>query len=127
MSGVQTRQIGPDDGDQRLDRYMRRLFPHVTQGRVEKMCRKGDILTDHTEEVEYATGSRADNPHSTAAHRRAGRTSSVAGKARRDQGGRQADPILRHLQRRPHHRDQQTCWLGDTRWVQDNPSRRWDG
>ncbi len=43
MSGVQTRQIGPDDGDQRLDRYMRRLFPHVTQGRVEKMCRKGEI------------------------------------------------------------------------------------
>ena len=46
MSGVQTRQIGPDDGDQRLDRYMRRLFPHVTQGRVEKMCRKGDIRLD---------------------------------------------------------------------------------
>lgn len=43
MSGVQTRQIGPDEGDQRLDRYMRRLFPHLTQGRVEKMCRKGEI------------------------------------------------------------------------------------
>lgn len=46
MSGVQTRVIGPDDGDQRLDRYLRRLFPHVTQGRVEKMCRKGDIRLD---------------------------------------------------------------------------------
>jgi len=43
MSRVETRTIGPDDGDQRLDRYMRRLFPHLTQGRIEKMCRKGEI------------------------------------------------------------------------------------
>ncbi len=46
MSGVQTRKIGPDDGDQRLDRYMRRQFPHLTQGRIEKMCRKGEIRVD---------------------------------------------------------------------------------
>lgn len=46
MSGVQTRTIGPDGGDQRLDRYMRRLFPHLTQGRIEKMCRKGEIRVD---------------------------------------------------------------------------------
>ena len=46
MSGVQTRTIGPDDADQRLDRYMRRLFPHVTQGRIEKMCRKGELRLD---------------------------------------------------------------------------------
>ncbi len=45
-SGVQTRVIGPDDGDQRLDRYLRRIFPHLTQGRIEKMCRKGDIRVD---------------------------------------------------------------------------------
>ncbi len=43
MSRVQTRTIGPDDGDQRLDRYLRRLFPHLTQGRIEKMCRKGEL------------------------------------------------------------------------------------
>ena len=46
MSGVQTRVVGPDEGDQRLDRYLRRLFPHVTQGRVEKMCRKGEVRVD---------------------------------------------------------------------------------
>jgi len=46
MSGVQTRVIGPDDGDQRLDRYLRRLFPHLTQGRIEKMCRKGEVRVD---------------------------------------------------------------------------------
>ncbi|SEW47344.1 ribosomal large subunit pseudouridine synthase C [Cognatiyoonia koreensis] len=46
MSGVQTRTIGPDDADQRLDRYLRRLFPHLTQGRIEKMCRKGELRVD---------------------------------------------------------------------------------
>ena len=46
MSGVQTRVIGPDDGDQRVDRYLRRLFPHLTQGRIEKMCRKGELRVD---------------------------------------------------------------------------------
>ena len=46
MSGVQTVTVGPDDGDQRLDRWLRRLFPHLTQGRIEKMCRKGEIRVD---------------------------------------------------------------------------------
>ncbi len=46
MSGVQTRTIGPDDGDQRVDRYLRRLFPYLTQGRIEKMCRKGELRVD---------------------------------------------------------------------------------
>lgn len=46
MSGVQIRTLGPDDGDQRLDRYLRRLFPHLTQGRIEKMCRKGELRVD---------------------------------------------------------------------------------
>lgn len=46
MSGVQTLEVGPDDGDQRLDRWFRRIFPHVPQGRIEKMCRKGEIRVD---------------------------------------------------------------------------------
>ena len=46
MSGVQTRTVGADDADQRLDRYLRRLFPHLTQGRIEKMCRKGELRVD---------------------------------------------------------------------------------
>lgn len=46
MSGVQTVTIGPDEGDQRLDRWFRRRFPHVSQGRIEKMCRKGEIRVD---------------------------------------------------------------------------------
>ena len=46
MSGVQTLTIGPEDAGQRLDRWLRRLFPQVTQGRIEKMCRKGDLRVD---------------------------------------------------------------------------------
>jgi len=45
MSRVQTLTVGPDEGDQRLDRWMKRRFPHLTQGNVEKMCRKGEIKT----------------------------------------------------------------------------------
>lgn len=46
MSGVQKIEVSEDDGDQRLDRWFRRLFPHISQGRIEKMCRKGDIRVD---------------------------------------------------------------------------------
>ena len=46
MSGVQQIEVGVDEGDQRLDRWFRRRFPHVPQGRVEKMCRKGEVRVD---------------------------------------------------------------------------------
>ena len=46
MSRVQTITVGPADNDQRLDRWLKRLFPHVPQGRIEKMCRKGEIRVD---------------------------------------------------------------------------------
>ena len=46
MSGVQTLTVGPDDGDQRLDRWLKRRFPQLTQGWVEKACRKGEIRID---------------------------------------------------------------------------------
>ncbi|KAJ54798.1 pseudouridine synthase [Actibacterium mucosum KCTC 23349] len=46
MSGVQQVNVAPGDGDQRLDRWFRRQFPHVSQGRIEKMCRKGEIRVD---------------------------------------------------------------------------------
>jgi 23S rRNA pseudouridine955/2504/2580 synthase len=46
MSGVQTLTIAEGEGGQRLDRWFRRHFPHVPQGRVEKMCRKGELRVD---------------------------------------------------------------------------------
>lgn len=42
MSGVQTVTVEAGEGDQRLDRWMKRRFPQVSQGMIEKMCRKGE-------------------------------------------------------------------------------------
>ncbi|WP_370284592.1 RluA family pseudouridine synthase [Pseudooceanicola nanhaiensis] len=46
MTGVQTITVGPGDAGQRLDRWLRRMFPHLPQGRIEKMCRKGELRVD---------------------------------------------------------------------------------
>ncbi|NKX45383.1 RluA family pseudouridine synthase [Roseicyclus persicicus] len=46
MSGVQTLTVAAGEGGQRLDRWFRRQFPHIPQGRIEKMCRKGEIRVD---------------------------------------------------------------------------------
>ncbi|NIZ08246.1 RluA family pseudouridine synthase [Pseudooceanicola sp. HF7] len=46
MSGVQTISIPEADSGMRLDRWMRRTFPQLTQGRIEKMCRKGELRVD---------------------------------------------------------------------------------
>jgi len=46
MSGVQMITVAQDDDGQRVDRWLRRLFPHVNQGRIEKMCRKGELRVD---------------------------------------------------------------------------------
>ena len=39
-------EISASDDDQRLDRWLRRSFPQLTQGRIEKMCRKGELRID---------------------------------------------------------------------------------
>jgi 23S rRNA pseudouridine955/2504/2580 synthase len=46
MSGVQMVSVGADEGDQRLDRWLKRKFPQLTQGMVEKSCRTGSIRID---------------------------------------------------------------------------------
>ncbi|MEM6304181.1 MAG: RluA family pseudouridine synthase [Pseudomonadota bacterium] len=46
MSGVQLRTVEEGEGDQRLDRWFKRQFPQIPQGRIEKMCRKGEIRVD---------------------------------------------------------------------------------
>jgi len=46
MSGVQTITVAAEDGEQRLDRWLKRQFPQVTQGMVEKFCRKGELRVD---------------------------------------------------------------------------------
>ncbi|WP_296420201.1 RluA family pseudouridine synthase [Pseudooctadecabacter sp.] len=46
MSRVQNTYVAAGEGDQRLDRWLKRRFPHLQQGRIEKMCRKGEIRVD---------------------------------------------------------------------------------
>ncbi len=46
MSGVQLLTVTGDEGEQRLDRWLKRRFPQITQGAVEKMCRTGQLRVD---------------------------------------------------------------------------------
>ncbi len=46
MTAVQTLSVGPDEGDSRLDRWLRKRFPQINQGTVEKLCRTGQIRVD---------------------------------------------------------------------------------
>ena len=46
MSGVQNLTVDEDGQDQRLDRWFKRMFPHISQGRIEKLCRKGEIRVE---------------------------------------------------------------------------------
>ncbi|MDO5703528.1 MAG: RluA family pseudouridine synthase [Paracoccus sp. (in: a-proteobacteria)] len=46
MSGVQMIRVGADEGDQRLDRWLKKRFPQLSQGAVEKWCRTGQLRVD---------------------------------------------------------------------------------
>ena len=43
---VQLLKVTADEGEQRLDRWFKRRFPHLTQGAVEKLCRTGQVRVD---------------------------------------------------------------------------------
>ena len=42
MTTVEIREVVPD-ANQRLDRWLKRLFPSLNQIKIEKLCRKGEI------------------------------------------------------------------------------------
>ena len=46
MSAVKLLTVSADEGEQRLDRWLKRRFPQITQGAVEKMCRTGQLRVD---------------------------------------------------------------------------------
>ena len=46
MSGVQKILVGPDEAEQRLDRWVRRRFTDFSQSQIERLCRKGQIRVD---------------------------------------------------------------------------------
>lgn len=46
MSGVKILTVAEAEGESRLDRWLKKRFPEITQGQVEKMCRTGQIRVD---------------------------------------------------------------------------------
>lgn len=46
MSGVQILVVPETDDGSRLDRWFKRLFPHIAHGRVEKLLRTGQLRVD---------------------------------------------------------------------------------
>ncbi|MEL6575940.1 MAG: RluA family pseudouridine synthase [Pseudomonadota bacterium] len=46
MSRVQHLTVASDEAEQRLDRWFRKRFPALSQGQLEKLCRKGEIRVD---------------------------------------------------------------------------------
>ena len=46
MSEVETRTVGADEGEVRLDRWFRRHFPEIGHGRLQKLLRTGQVRVD---------------------------------------------------------------------------------
>lgn len=46
MAGVETITVDADDADVRLDRWLKRRFVGITQGRIQKLLRTGQIRVD---------------------------------------------------------------------------------
>ena len=46
MSGGQVIRVGADEGEQRLDRWLKRRFPQLNQIAIEKLCRTGQLRVD---------------------------------------------------------------------------------
>jgi 23S rRNA pseudouridine955/2504/2580 synthase len=46
MRSVETVEVGQDDGVARIDRWLRRRYPHLTQGQIEKLIRTGQVRVD---------------------------------------------------------------------------------
>lgn len=46
MKAVETVEVSYDDGESRLDRWLRRRYPHLNQGQVEKLIRTGQVRVD---------------------------------------------------------------------------------
>lgn len=46
MRSVETVEVQVDDGEPRIDRWLRRRYPQLTQGQVEKLLRTGQVRID---------------------------------------------------------------------------------
>lgn len=46
MSAVEFVTVGDDEAEQRVDRWLRKRISGLTQGQVEKLCRRGEVRVD---------------------------------------------------------------------------------
>lgn len=46
MSGVRLLTVGENEGESRLDRWLKKRVPEATQGQIEKWCRTGQVRVD---------------------------------------------------------------------------------
>jgi 23S rRNA pseudouridine955/2504/2580 synthase len=46
MRSVETVEISEDDGEARIDRWLRRRYPQLTHGQIEKLLRTGQVRVD---------------------------------------------------------------------------------
>lgn len=46
MRSVETVEVATDDGVVRIDRWLRRRYPHLTQGQIERLIRTGQVRVD---------------------------------------------------------------------------------
>ena len=46
MRSVETVEVTNEDGAPRIDRWLRRRYPHLTQGQIEKLIRTGQVRVD---------------------------------------------------------------------------------
>ncbi|MCX8509758.1 MAG: RluA family pseudouridine synthase [Rhodobacteraceae bacterium] len=46
MSGVKLLHVGTDEGESRLDRWVKKRLPDLSQGQIEKWCRTGQVRVD---------------------------------------------------------------------------------
>ena len=46
MRSVETVEVTHDDGTARIDRWLRRRYPHLSQGQIEKLIRTGQVRVD---------------------------------------------------------------------------------
>jgi len=46
MRSVETVEVTSEDGVARIDRWLRRRYPHLTQGQIEKLIRTGQVRVD---------------------------------------------------------------------------------
>jgi 23S rRNA pseudouridine955/2504/2580 synthase len=46
MRAVETVEVSAEDGEARIDRWLRRRYPQLTQGQIEKLLRTGQVRVD---------------------------------------------------------------------------------